>query len=140
MWTVDDINNRTKVITDKIIEIFPYVKSDYVIKGRDPKREIYLDAKGVYAIGYLNEDNSVTVYADSQVRYDLSSYDYVMDLRADLLENEIIIEKNGMYVFSQNYTFDTPSSSADFIIGGTYNGWQYWKDRSGVSIGNRFRY
>lgn len=139
-WDVNDIMERGHKIADKIIEIFPYVKSSYVIVGKDPKREIHLKARGVIAIGYLNEDNSVTVYGDSQVRYDFEpNADSLKELREEFLDTEIVILKDGVYVFAQNYTFGAPSAATDFIIGGSNNGWQYWKDRNGQSINETLR-
>lgn len=139
-WTVDDIAARTNTIVDKIIEIFPYIKSSYVIVGQDPKRDIQLNARGITATGYLNEDNTVTVYADSQVRYDFEpGAESLKELRDEFLEKEIVIQKDGKYVFSQNYTFGSPSTAVDFIIGGSNNGWQYWKDGSGLPIHETLR-
>lgn len=139
-WTVDDITARCQEIADKIIEIFPYVKSTFVITGQDPKRDIKLNAREISATGYLNEDNTLTVYADSQVRYDIEpSSDSLKELRDDLLEKEIVILKDGKYIFAQNYTFGSPSASVDFIIGGSNNGWQYWKDGSGLPINETLR-
>ena len=128
------------LIADKIIEIFPYVKSTFVITGQDPKRDSKLNAREISVTGYLNEDNTLTVYADSQVRYDIEpSSDSLKELRDDLLEKEIVILKDGKYVFAQNYTFGSPSASVDFIIGGSNNGWQYWKDGSGLPINETLR-
>ena len=139
-WTVADIDSRTKLLSDKIIEIFPYVKTNYVVTGKDEKRYISLNAKGITAMGYLNEDNTLTVFADSQIKYDvLPSADSLKDMREDFLEQEIVILKDGMYVFAQNYTFGAPSAAADFIIGGSNNGWQYWKDSDNNVIGDSLR-
>ena len=139
-WNVADITSRCQVIADKIIEIFPYVKSSYVIKGQDPKRNIHLNAREIQATGYLNEDNTVTVYAESQVRYDVApNADSLKELREDFLEKEIVILKDGEYVFAQNHTFGAPSAAVDFLIGGSNNGWQYWKDGSGLPINETLR-
>lgn len=139
-WTVADIDARTQVLVDKIIEIFPYVKSTYVLVGQDVARNIFLNAREITATGYLQEDDSVIVYADSQVRYDIEpSSDTLKEMRDDFLEKEIIIQKDGKYVFSQNYTFGAPSTAVDFIIGGSNNGWDYWKDSNGVAINDSLR-
>lgn len=140
-WTVDDITARCQVMADKIIDIFPYVKSSFVVAGQDTKREIHLEARGIVANGYLNEDNTVTVYADSQVRYDFEpSANALKEMREELLEKEIVILRDGVYVFVQNHDFSAPSAAADFIIGGSNNGWQYWKDASGLPINETLRH
>ena len=139
-WTVADIAARTQVIVDKIIEIFPYIKSSYVLVGHDTKRNIYLNTREITATGYLQEDDSVIVYADSQVRYDIDpSSESLKEMREDFLEKGIIVQKDGKYVFSQNYTFGAPSAAVDFIIGGSNNGWNYWKDSNGMAINDSLR-
>lgn len=139
-WNVQDIDDRTNMLADKILEIFPYIKSNYVIVGQDPKRDVQLNARGISAKGYLNEDNSLTVYADSEIRFDLDpNTESLKELRDDFLENETIILKDGKYIMTENYTFGTPSAAADFVIGGSNNGWQYWKDGSGISINESLR-
>lgn len=139
-WTVADIDERTQALVDKIIEIFPYVKSTYVLVGQDTARNIFLNAREITATGYLQEDDSVVVYADSQVRYDTEPKEKALkEMRDDLLEREIVIQKDGKYVFSQNYTFNAPSTAADFIIGGSNNGWDYWRDSDGVAINDSLR-
>lgn len=139
-WTVADIDDRCQVLVDKIIEIFPYEKSTYEVVGKDSKRYITLEAKGIVAMGYLNEDESLTVYADSQVYFDTEpSADSLKEMRDDFLEKEIIIQKDGGYVFAQSYTFGSPSTATDFIIGGSNNGWNYWKDSTGQIINDSLR-
>lgn len=139
-WTVADIDARCQILVDKIIEIFPYEKSTYEVIGKDSKRYITLEAKGIVAMGYLNEDESLTVYADSQVYFGTEpSADSLKEMRYDFLEKEIIIQKDGGYVFAQSYTFGSPSTTTDFIIGGSNNGWNYWKDSTGQIINDSLR-
>lgn len=139
-WTVADIEERGQILIDKIIKIFPYEKSSYEVIGRDSKRYITLAAKGIVAMGYLNEDESLTVYADSQVYFDTDpSANSLKEARDDFLEKEIIVKKDGVYVFAQSYTFGSPSTATDFILGGSNNGWKYWKDSSGQIINDSLR-
>lgn len=139
-WTVADIDARCQVLADKIIEIFPYEKSTYEVIGKDSKRYITLEAKGIVAMGYLNEDESLTVYADSQVYFGTEpSADSLKEMRGDFLDKEIVVQKDGGYVFVQSYTFGSPSSATDFIIGGSNNGWNYWKDSAGQIINDSLR-
>ncbi len=52
-WTVNDIHLRTQKLINKIIEIYPYKKSNYQLIGLDDARNITLESKGVMAFGYL---------------------------------------------------------------------------------------
>lgn len=139
-WTVADIEARCQTLIDKIIEVFPYEKSSYEVMGKDSKRYITLEAKGIVAIGYLNEDESLTVYADSQVYFGTEpSAVSLKELREEFIEKEIIIQKDGGYVFAQSYTFGSPSTATDIILGGSNNGWKYWKDNKGQVINDSLR-
>ena len=139
-WTVADIEERCQTLVDKIIEIFPYEKSSYEVVGKDSKRYITLEAKGIVSMGYLNEDESLTVYVDSQVYFDTEpSADSLKEMRDDFLEKEIVIKKDSGYVFAQSYTFGSPSTATDFILGGSNNGWNYWKDSTGQIINDSLR-
>ena len=140
-WTVADIKLRTSILTDKIIEIFPYIKTSYTVSGKEEDRKISLNAKGVTANGYLNEDSSLTVYAGSYVYWDtMPSADSLKEKREELLEAEIIEKKEDSYVFVQNYTFGSPSTATDLILGGSNNGWLYWKNKKGIVINDCLRY
>lgn len=139
-WTVADIEARCQTLVDKIIEIFPYEKSTYEVVGKDSKRYITLEAKGIVAMGYLNEDESLTVYADSQVYFDTEpSSDSLKEMRDDFLEKEIVIKKDSEYVFAQSITFGSPSAATDFVLGGSNNGWNYWKASTGQTINDSLR-
>ncbi|MEG0441818.1 MAG: DUF4357 domain-containing protein, partial [Oscillospiraceae bacterium] len=139
-WTVDDIKTRTEELTGKILNIFPYVKTSYVVSVTKKNRYISMSAKGIKATGYLNEDHSLTVYADSQVKYDiLPSSESLKDMREEFLEQEIVVKKDQCYYLTQNYTFNSPSTATDFILGGSNNGWIYWKDDKDQLINDSLR-
>ncbi len=138
-WTVDDIGRRTEELTDKILELFPYVSSFYTASD-DAKRFITLSRAEITARGYLHTDNKLTVFAGSIVRYGTApSSETLKDLREDLVENEIIIYESGVFKFAQDYVFSAPSSATDFILGGSNNGWIYWKDADGSLINDSLR-
>lgn len=140
-WTIEDIEQRGQDLIEKIIEIFPYEKSYYKVIGNDSKRYIMLETKGISAKGYLNEDDSITVYADSQLYFNTKPHsESLKEMREDFLEKEIVIKKDGVYLFAQSYTFSSPSTATDFIIGGSNNGWNYWKDRNGNIINDSLRH
>lgn len=139
-WTIDDIKKRTSELTEKIIDIFPYIKTSYSAVKHQTNRNITLTAKGVKATGYLNEDNSITVYAGSQVFWKtLPSAETLREKRDELLEADVVELSGGTYKFTQNYTFNSPSTATDFILGGSNNGWLYWKDCNDQVINDSLR-
>lgn len=139
-WTIEKIEKRTNELIKKIIDIFPYIKSDNDYSDKTIDRNIILNRAEIVANGFLNEDKTVTVYADSIIRFSTPPYSTTLkDLRDDLLEKEIIIQENGIYKFSQDYTFNSPSAAVDFIIGGSNNGWDCWRDVKGEHINDTLR-
>jgi len=138
-WTVNDINSRTEELTNRLLELFPYVSSTYSTSD-DAKRFIKLSRSEITAQGYLHTDNKLTVYAGSTVRYSTApSSETLKELREDLVENEIVICESGIYKFAQDYVFSAPSTATDFILGGSNNGWIYWKDADGNIINDSLR-
>ena len=139
-WTIDDIKERTSELTEKIIEIFPYIKTNYSAVKYQTNRNITLSAKGIRATGYLNEDNTLTVYAGSQVFWKTLPFaETLKEKREELLEADVVELSTGEYKFTQNYTFKSPSTATDFILGGSNNGWLYWKDCNDQVINDSLR-
>lgn len=140
IWTVKDIEERTQFLIDQIIALFPYVQSSYKETKEFANRHITMNAGSLMALGYLNEDNSLTVFAGSEVRYKTKpNASRLQELREELLEQEIIEYSGGRYVFSQDYTFNSPSAATDFLLGGSNNGWNYWKVDTGQTINEALR-
>jgi hypothetical protein len=139
-WTVSDIDTRTQELINTVITLFPYVQSNLKETKESANRHIALTSGSIAAFGYLNEDNSLTVFTGSEIRYSTApSSSKLKELREDLLEQEIIEYKNGRYLFAQDYAFGSPSGATDFILGGSNNGWNYWKDDNGQIINDSLR-
>lgn len=139
-WTVKDIEDRTQLLIDQIIALFPYIQSTYKEKKEQANRHITLKAGSLSAIGYLNQDNTLTVFAGSEVRYSTNpNASSLKELRDELLEQEIIEYQGGHYIFTQDYTFNAPSTATDFLLGGSNNGWDFWKVDNGQTIKEALR-
>ncbi|MCI1902453.1 MAG: DUF4357 domain-containing protein [Enterococcaceae bacterium] len=135
-WTKKSIAARSKKIIRELIAMYPYIRSNGNYDHED-QRNIYLEAKGVQAEGYLNKNKTVTIYAGSQLYSkikDIAS-DSLNDERQDLIEKGIIEDTIGGLVFVQDYTASSVSKAAALLLGGQRNGWEYWKNADGVAIG-----
>ena len=137
-WTIAEIDARTKDLIEQIITLYPYCSaSDDVIS----KHIISINCDGVVALAYLyEEDGSVEVQEGSEiVKYDpAKTDDWLQEKYNDLLEEGIIkeTEKGAVFVkshmfMSQWKSYTALSSSAGFILCGSRNGWEYWKDENG---------
>jgi|TARA_B110000967_G_scaffold162568_1_gene169150 hypothetical protein len=55
-------------------------------------------------------------------------------LRKRLIEKDILKNENNVYVFQQDYIFNSPSAAAAAILGRSANGWTSWKDKNGKTL------
>lgn len=61
-------------------------------------------------------------------------------MREELLSTGDLIQNgNGMGMLRKSISFSNPSGAADFILGGSNNGWIEWKDSSGQTLDALYR-
>ncbi len=137
-WGFNEIDERTKEMIKVICGLFPYMKSTI---NDTENREILIQLRGeVIANGRFNDNNTVTIYTESKIRMDVPpSANITKEKRDELFANEIIIEEAGEYVLTENQDFQSPTMAAEFILGGSVNGWDVWKGANGDSIDKLFR-
>lgn len=140
-WSFADIEKRTEDLVNKANQLYPYetVANTYL-----KKNHIYLNTDDIIAEAIYDEDtHSVEILPGSMVKKDEIPYG-VNSQNArllELLEENILVEEDGNYVFKKDYTFypqnndsTALSSSAGFILHGSRNGWEYWKTKEGVKL------
>ena len=140
-WTIWDIDERTTALIEQIIELYPYCSaSDAVIS----KHIISINGDGISAIAHFyEEDGSVEIQEGSEiVKYipsEIEEWQY--DIYRDLLDDGIIKETEKGAVFVKPYMFmpqrtsyTALSAAAGFILCGSRNGWEYWKDENGKPL------
>ena len=93
--------------------------------------------KGVQATGYEATQGFV-VRAGSQavvaVTTSFTQMAGASELRADLLQNGVLVEEGGVLRFTQDYVFSAPSAASDIVLGGSTNGRTSWKDANGRTL------
>ncbi len=55
-------------------------------------------------------------------------------LRRRLIQDKTLVERDGVYVFTRDVEFSSPSAAAAVVHGGSANGLTAWKDNSGKSL------
>ena len=65
-WTSKSIEERSNIIIDELILMYPYLRSINNYE-HDENRNIFLDSQGIKAEGYLNEKETVIIYSGSQI-------------------------------------------------------------------------
>lgn len=139
-WNSKTITDRSLELIDTLISMYPYLRSGGNYEYNDT-RNIFLEAQGIKASGCLKEDETVIIYSGSEIYSkikDIAS-DSLGETRQDLLNNGIIEEGVGGLQFAQDYAVSSVSKAAELILGGSRNGWEYWKDENGVIIKDSLR-
>lgn len=54
-------------------------------------------------------------------------------------EGAIVKKSDGKYYLTKIVSFKSPSGAADFVLGGSHNGWLEWKDKKGKTLNELFR-
>lgn len=99
---------------------------------------LHCSGKGLKALGYESNQGFV-VKANSQASADLTQsmreqMHGIVDLRQDLISNEVLQRVGESYVFQQDYSFSSPSTAAAIVLGRSANGRTEWKDETGRSL------
>jgi len=100
-----------------------------------PKDTLICEARGAYAEGQYTEEGLV-VLAGSKcaLRETGTARPAVLRIRTELIEQGILIEKDGAYVFTQDHVFASPSGAARVVKGRNSNGWKAWKYKNGKTL------
>jgi hypothetical protein len=104
-------------------------------KAKSSKELFYCKGKGALAIGELTDDGFLVYKGGTSSMAETNSITkWIGVLRRRLLDNEILKEDNKIYVFQQDYIFNSPSAAAATILGRNTNGWTKWKDKEGKTL------
>lgn len=55
-------------------------------------------------------------------------------LREKMLNDGILVEESGVYRFTEDKLFSSPSAAAGVIMGRSINGWTSWKNVEGKTM------
>ena len=141
-WTINDIDERTVALIQKIKELYPYFElaGDAVVKY-----PIYIDASDILATGkFYEDDGSVEIDEGSILNTkfeNASAYPDIEDMRQELLSDGVIGETETGLCFLKNYIVYPHSASstalsatASLLLHGSRNGWDCWLLESGKPI------
>lgn len=141
-WTINDIDERTVALIQKIKELYPYFElaGDAVVKY-----PIYIDASDILATGkFYEDDGSVEIDEGSILNTkfeNASAYPDIEDMRQELLSDGVIGETETGLCFLKNYIVyphsansTTLSATASLLLHGSRNGWDCWLLESGKPI------
>lgn len=118
-----------------LVSTLGYPVFEPVAKQSSASITFYCRGGGSDGKGELVEDGFV-VHEGSKARMEVvtSAMSSVTPQREKLLAAGVIEERNGEYVFTQDYLFTSPSTAAAVVLGRTANGWVEWKDKTGATL------
>jgi hypothetical protein len=96
---------------------------------------LVLDERGAKARGREVGDGFV-VFKGSRARSTevASIHDYMRDLRQQLRQRDVLRVEGESLVFTQDFRFNSPSTAAGVLVGGSANGRITWKDEQGRTL------
>lgn len=93
-----------------------------------------VEAKGLYS----STNKELRVLQGSTLRQDcVPSFKGTKteQQRQELLESgTLTVDQNGVYQFTQDYIFKSPSGASDVILGRSSNGWIEWRNEAGKTL------
>lgn len=94
--------------------------------------ELHINARGVRARGE-DAPGGFIVFAGSEAAAGEtdSVHAYLHEARQDLMKQGVLVQKADHLVFTQDYTFSSPSTAAGVVLGRSANGRTEWKDAQG---------
>lgn len=98
---------------------------------------LYCKGKGVEATGYESTQGFVVQAGSQAVAAVTASFSQMVgaaELRADLLENGVLVAEGAALRFTQDYVFSSPSTASDIVLGSSTNGRVQWKDAQGRTL------
>lgn len=99
------------------------------------KNTFFCKGKNALAEGEYQEDGFV-VYKGSKANLTLTPTcnSSIKNLRSKLMEDKILIQKNNLLEFQEDYLFKSPSAAAAQVLARSANGWTEWKNKNGKTL------
>lgn len=104
-------------------------------EGADSAPALVLEGRRAKATGREVGDGFV-VFEGSRARAAeaASIHEYLRNVRQQLLERGVLVAEGDSLIFTQDFRFNSPSTAAGVLVGGSANGRIAWKDRRGRTL------
>ena len=112
------------------LSVFEKVK-----KPKSKNKILHITAKGLTGTGYESASGFVVCKGTQAAGKEVKSlHKTITSLRKDLIDQKVLIPKDNHFIFTQDYSFSSPSRAADVVTGRSANGRIEWKDKSGKTL------
>lgn len=105
------------------------------MKKAKPKQVLVCKGKDAIARGEYTEDGLI-VFAGSicNLKETNTAGSWITNMRKKLVESEILTEDSGVYRFTSDHIFSSPSAAAGTVLARRANGWIEWKYNDGKTL------
>lgn len=101
----------------------------------EQSEKLYIRTKGIEASGYSVSGKLLVEKGSQAVKDEVPSIaNNFRSWRAELIEKNVLTLLGEHWVFTQDYTFESPSTAAAVIMGRNANGRTEWRTASGVKL------
>lgn len=99
------------------------------------ENKLFCKGKLATAEGEYTDDGFV-VFKGSTANIDFAPTSNASNylLRNKLIESKVLERKGEVYVFTEDYLFNTPSAASNQVLARNSNGWLEWKDAKGKTL------
>ena len=131
-WSINDIDERTKEMIEKICKVYPYVSyTDEELK----KYDIYYKKNDDDIKAYIYEDESVEIQNDS---YFIKN-NYSDGTIQELINDGVIVSLDDGYKFIETFTFESLMKVSKVLLEECENEWEEWIDSEGLPLNYSLR-
>lgn len=133
-----------EVFLERIVQLLPVLGSELLTsiapsaKNSRPTEILHCGMKGALAQGLRSPNGFVVLKDSTAVLKERESVKtqgaWIQGLRAKLIKEGALLEKDGFLVFSRDVEFASPSAAAAVVHGGNAAGPLAWKDSAGRTL------
>ena len=132
-----------EVFLDKIEQLLPVLGVDWLVPADGASapavqsQELMCEIKGIKARGRRTPNGFVVLKGSQAVlreRPSTDKYPLPRQAREQLRTDGLLVESDGVLVFTRDVEFASPSAAASIIHGGHANGLIAWKNAKGVTL------
>ncbi len=131
-WSIDDIDERTKDLIDKICKVYPYVS---YTSEEMKKFDICYNKNNDNIKAYIFEDESVEIQNESY----FEKNNYNDGTIQDLINDGIITSHDDGYKFIEVYSFESLMKVSKILLDECENEWEEWIDNDGLPLNYSLR-
>ena len=148
-YSIDNANSPTKPHVSESVEADLYDNFETIqilastlgypvfdeIKKPKTREVIICKGKDAYAEGEYTEDG-IIVFSNSKCNLveSKTAGSWIIGMREELKSSGVLVEKGGVYVFTKDHIFSSPSASAAVVLARRANGWIEWKFKDGKTL------